>query len=360
MTTTQMRTTVVELMDEAVKQGARREKACQVMGLDSSTLRRWRPAQATAVQADQRPLVERPAPRHKLSEAECELIVATCHQLAYASLAPSQIVPKLADQGQYIASESSFYRILRARGLLQHRGRARRATRGSEPVRHTASRSNEIWTYDITYLPGKVRGQFYYLYMIQDLYSRYGVHWEVHDCESGEHNASLIQQAILKAGCGLQRPILHSDNGSPMKALTMRTKLVELGITPSHSRPSVSNDNAFIESMFRTVKYCPQWPSAGFKSLDEARTWTHRFMQWYNHEHQHSGIKYVTPAERYAGDDAEILARRTAVYAAAKARNPSRWSGDIRDWTPVEKVELNPEKGDTAQAESRERTQKAA
>ena len=223
-------------------------------------------------------------------------------------------------------------------------GVRRKAARPSAPQTHKAIEPNDVWTYDITFLPNRVRGQFFYLYMVQDLASRYGVHWEVHDTEHTDHNARLIQQAMLKTGCYDKPPVLHSDNGSGMKAQTMRQKLTELGITASFSRPSVSNDNAFIESMFRTVKYCPQWPSAGFASLDDARASVHKFMRWYNEAHQHSGIKYVTPAERYAGKDIEILARREAVYQAAKQRNPRRWSGKTRDWSPIEVVELNPPK----------------
>lgn len=344
MTSPQMRATVMALVDEAVANGARRAVACAQLGLDVSTLRRWRPAGTHVVLVDQRPLAERPTPAHKLTSAEQQAIVAVCQQQEYSSLPPSQIVPKLADKGQYIASESSFYRILKEKGLLQHRGRAKKAVKPASPPNHIAIKPNDVWTYDVTYLPSHVRGQFFYLYMLQDLCSRYGVNWEVQDTEHADHNARLIQQAVLKANCQAKPPILHSDNGSSMKALTMRKKLTELGITPTFSRPGVSNDNAYIESMFRTVKYCPQWPSAGFATLDEARKWVQKFMFWYNEKHQHSGIKYVTPAERYAGKDVEILAKREAIYEAARQRNPRRWSGKTRDWKPVEMVELNPVK----------------
>ena len=293
MTSPQMRITIVALVDEAVAAGARRAAACALIGLDASTLRRWRPAGTDVVALDQRPLAERPTPAHKLTAAEQKAVVDACQRSEFSSLPPSQIVPKLADRGEYIASESTFYRILRDKGLLQHRGRAKKAAKPSTPQYHKALKPNDVWTYDVTFLPSRVRGQFFYLYMVQDLSSRYGVHWEVHDEEHADHNARLIQQAVLKAGCQNKPPVLHSDNGSGMKAQTMRKKLTELGITPSFSRPSVSNDNAFIESMFRTVKYCPQWPSAGFATLEDARAWVHKFMRWYNEEHQHSGINYV-------------------------------------------------------------------
>ena len=197
---------------------------------------------------------------------------------------------------------------------------------------------------DITFLPTRVIGKHYYLYMIEDLYSRYGVHWEVHDKESGDLVSQLMTQAVLKSGCGTKRPILHSDNGSPMKSFTMRAKLQSLGITPSYSRPRVSNDNAFIESMFRTVKYCPSWPSQGFIHLDEARAWVAKFMHWYNEQHRHSGIRFVTPGQQHRSEDGEILKNRVDVYEQARQNNPRRWSRDIRNWTPCQTVALNPEK----------------
>jgi len=245
---------------------------------------------------------------------------------------PSQIVPKLADQGCYLASESSFYRILRDHEQQQHRGRARRVERPHRPTTYTADSPNQVWSWDITWLPSEVKGRFFYLYMIIDLYSRYGVHWEVHEQESGEQAATLI------------RPVLHSDNGSPMKSLTFKAKLAELGIIPSYSRPRVSDDNPFVESMFRTLKYGPQWPSKGFKDLAQARQWVQDFMQWYNHQHQHSGIRFVTPAQRHQGLDQQILEQRHQVYQQARLKHPRRWTTNTRNWTPIGSVTLNPDR----------------
>ncbi|MGK0374518.1 MAG: putative transposase [Arenicella sp.] len=154
--------------------------------------------------------------------------------------------------------------------------------------------------------------------MIEDLYSRCGVHWEVHETESGELASELISQAVLKR-CELgERPVLHSDNGSPMKSFTMRAKLEALGIKPSYSRPRVSNDNPYIESMFRTVKYCPQWPSQGFADIESARDWVASFMRWYNEEHRHSALRFVTPGQRYRREDHVLLEKRRTVYQTAK------------------------------------------
>ena len=140
------------------------------------------------------------------------------------------------------------------------------------------------------------------------------------------------------------RPVLHGDNGATLKATTVLAMLHWLGIEPSYSRPRVSDDNAFAEALFRTAKYRPEFPCKGFADLDAARLWAARFVQWYNHEHRHSGIRYVTPAQRHAGQDGPVLAARHAVYQDARQRNPQRWSGPTRNWTPVGAVTLNPER----------------
>ena len=193
-------------------------------------------------------------------------------------------------------------------------------------------------------MPSRVRGRFWYLYLIEDIYSRKIVGWEVHDQETGELAATLIQRAVLAEQCFRQALILHADNGSPMKSQTMRVKLEELGISPSYSRPRVSNDNPFSESLFRTLKYCPRWPSQGFATLEDARAWVLRFVDWYNNRHCHSALKFVTPAQRHRGEDKRLLDQRNRVYEDAKARNPQRWSGDTRDWSAVGPTTLNPER----------------
>ena len=335
-------------VDEAVKSGARKNKACDTIGLSIRTLQRW--IKGGKIKMDQRPLVKREAPKNKLSAMERALILATCNDAPYTNLPPSQIVPRLADEGRYIASESSFYRILKAADQLHHRGRSKTPQKSKAPTTHTAKGPNEVWSWDISYLPTHVRGQFYYLYLIEDIYSRKIVGWEVHDAEKGEYAAELVQRTVLAEHCLMKPLILHSDNGSPMKCYTLQAKLADLGITPSHSRPRVSNDNAYSESLFRTLKYCPQWPSQGFASLEAARTWVKTFVDWYNDEHCHSGIKFVTPSQRHEGLDVEILAKRHEVYQAAKANNPSRWSGETRNWQPVGEVTLNPDKVELEQA----------
>jgi len=191
-------------------------------------------------------------------------------------------------------------------------------------------------------LPTLVRGLFFYLYMIVDVFSRKIVGWEVHLSESGFNAAILVEKAILAEGCILKKPILHADNGAPQKGFTLRAKLEALGVTTSYSRPHVSDDNPYSEALFRTLKYRPDYPYKGFAIVDDSRCWVNRFVHWYNHEHQHSAIRYVTPAARHQGLDVQVLATRRHVYEAAKSLHPERWSGKTRNWNHITEVWLNP------------------
>jgi putative transposase len=259
---------------------------------------------------------------------------------------PCEIVPTLADEGTYIASESTFYRILREEKMQNHRGRYQKPRKYAKPTSYCATASNQVWTWDITYLNGPVKGLFYYLYLIVDLFSRDIVGWEVWEEESAFHASELIRRACLAQGRLTTQPlVLHSDNGSPMKGATMLETLYALGITPSNSRPRVSNDNPYSESIFKTLKYRPNYQPKGFENIDKARRWCKRFVQWYRYEHHHSGIKFLKPAERHSGKSAEILANRTEVYQAARLAHPERWNGRAtRDWNDINEVYLNPDK----------------
>jgi putative transposase len=198
----------------------------------------------------------------------------------------------------------------------------------------------------MTYLPAAVVGRWFHLYLILDLYSRKIVGWEVHDSDDSAHAAHLVRRTALSEGIAAlkNKPVLHGDNGATLKATTVLAMLHWLNVKPSYSRPRVSDDNAFAESLFRTAKYRPEFPAKGFVDLDEARAWATHFVRWYNVEHRHSGIGYVSPAQRHAGDDHAILAARRALYVQARERNPARWSRDTRDWTPIGAVTLNPER----------------
>lgn len=329
------------MISEAVASGARKEKACEEIGLAIRTLQRWQ--ESGEISSDKRPTAVRPEPSNKLTKEEQQAILAICNQEEYANLGPSQIVPILADKGHYIASESSFYRVLKANNQLAHRGKAKPKGSQTKPKGYTATAPNQVWTWDISYCPSTVIGRFFYLYMIIDIFSRKIVGWEVHESESGEQAAELLERTVWAEKCVKKDVVLHSDNGSPMKCLTMQAKMIEMGVIGSRSRPCVSNDNPYSESLFRTVKYCHRWPSEGFKSLDDARAWVNEFTQWYNTEHRHSRIKFVTPEQRHNGEDKAILLKRCELYKQAQQKRPDRWSKGTRNWDQIGEVTLNPE-----------------
>lgn len=330
---------------KAHAQGARLRLACETAGIDLRTLQRWK-AGAGLVRGDGRPAAVRPAPGHALSEAERAEILRVANEPRFADVPPARIVPMLADEGVYVASESSFARVLREHGQAEHRGRAKAPRPGRAPTTHIATAPRQVWCWDMTYLPATVSGQWFHLYLILDLYSRKVVGWEVHDSDDSVHAAHLVRRTALAEGIAALpvKPVLHGDNGATLKATTVLAMLYWLGVKPSYSRPRVSDDNAFSESLFRTAKYRPEFPVKGFVDLEAARAWASAFVSWYNFEHRHSGIRYVSPAQRHAGDDHAILAARHAVYERARERNPQRWSRQTRDWTPVGDVKLNPER----------------
>jgi len=284
------------------------------------------------------------APKNKLTEFERKRLLRIANSSEFSSLPPSKIVPKLADQGQYIASESTFYRVLKEMDQLKHRDRSKPARKVIKPKALKATAPNQVYTWDITYLPTQVKGVFYYLYLVVDIYSRKIVGWQVHREELSVLAADLITDICYREGVAKQQVTLHSDNGSPMKGATMLATLQELGVIPSLSRPSVSNDNPYSESLFRTLKYRPEYPEQRFESLNTARQWVNGFVNWYNNEHLHSSIKFVTPAQRHTGEDVAILKNRKRVYQKAKKEHPERWSGDTRNWDYIDEVNLNPEK----------------
>jgi len=320
--------------------GARQSKACEVIELNPKTLQRWMKPdnhQDGRIEA-------RHTPKNKLTELERQRLIKVANSSEFSSLPPSKIVPKLADKGQYIASESTFYRVLKEELQLKHRDKSKPARKVSKPKALTATGPNQVYTWDITYLPTQVKGVFFYLYLVVDIYSRKIVGWQVHNEELSALAADLITDICYREGITKQQVTLHSDNGSPMKGATMLATLQELGVVPSFSRPSVSNDNPYSESLFRTLKYRPEYPEQRFESISAGRKWVKDFVDWYNNEHLHSGIKFVTPAQRHAGEDVAILINRKQVYLKAKRKHPERWSGETRNWDHINEVNLNPEK----------------
>jgi transposase InsO family protein len=337
-----------QTLDAAVAQarvdGARLDRACALAGIDPRTLQRWRASNGLA--GDRRPDAVRPVPAHALSPAERARIVAVANEPRFADMPPARIVPALADEGVYLASEASFHRVLREHGQMNRRGRARPPRASAPPRTHVATAPGQVWCWDVTFLPAQVQGRWFYFYLILDLFSRKIIGFEVHEADSAEHAAHLAKRTALAEGVHAMstRPVLHGDNGASLKGITVLAMLHWLGIAPSHSRPRVSDDNAFAEALFRTAKYRPEFPTKGFADLQAARDWARRFVHWYNHEHRHSGIRYVTPAQRHAGQDRTMLAARHALYQRARERHPRRWSGPTRNWTPIAIVTLNPER----------------
>ena len=337
---------LIKLIREAQDAGARQEKACELLGLTARTVQRWIEADDMT---DKRTSAIKQPP-NKLTELERQRIINTVNSVEYGHLPPSKIVPKLLDKGIWVASESSFYRVMKSHNLLAHREKVKPNRKVKKPRALKATGANEIYTWDITYLPTVVKGQFLYLYLVMDIYSRKIVGWQVHDTQLSELAADLMTDICNREKIKPAQVTLHSDNGSPMKGATLLATLQELGIVPSFSRPSVSNDNPYSESLFKTLKYRPEYPEKAFEDISAARVWVNGFTDWYNNEHLHSGIKFVTPNQRHLGLDNEILAKRHQVNETAKLSNPNRWSGKSRDWAIINEVNLNPEKEEEMRA----------
>lgn len=337
---------IIEAIDEATGAGARLEPACKTAGLSARTVQRWKKAGG----GEDGRNGPKTAPPNKLSPAERELVLRTINSPEFRDLPPTQIVPRLADANQYLASEATMYRMLREEDQLTHRQRSRPA-QGRKPREHVATGPCQVWSWDITYLPGPVRGLFFYLYLMIDVWSRKIMGARVHEVQSDELAAELLKEICDREHLDPNGIVLHSDSGGPMKGSTMKATMENLGVIASFSRSRVSNDNPYSEAMFRTLKYRPEYPCRAFASLAEAQAWVAAFVQWYNHEHLHSGIRFVAPADRHSGREQEVLNQRTRVYEEARRRNPGRWSGNVRSWEPVATVYLNPETNQEQTAE---------
>lgn len=354
MTTLEERKTMIAWIGEATLAGARQALACKELGLSARTVQRWQSGEPDAV--DGRSLRQYEPP-HKLSAEERSELLAVANSAEFGHLPPSQIVPRLADQQRYLASESTFYRVLKAEEQLAHRRSERPVKACGKPRAVRADAPNQLYSWDITYLPATIRGQYFYLYLFMDVFSRKIVGWQVYAEESSAQASEVLKDLCAREAIQPNRVILHSDNGGPMKGATMLATLQALGVMPSLSRPGVSNDNPFSESLFKTLKYRPAYPLEAFDTLFAARTWVTELVRWYNHEHRHSAIRFVTPAQRHANLDRDILERRKALYEAARQRNPLRWKGATRNWQRIHVVHLNPDRADLSSAISQPRNQ---
>ena len=324
---------LVEAVNKARQKGARLSAIADTLELSIRSLQRW--------QSDISPDRRRGSARrvcHKLSDEERQRVIDIACSRRFADMYPQEIVAILAAEGTYIASESTFYRILRKEKLLSHRRKSKPPVKREKP-RLKATGPDQIYSWDITWLKTEVAGIYFYLYLFIDIFSRRIVEWEVHDSEASTKAADMLRNTSRrKIVRGLT---LHSDNGPPMKGLSMLATMQQLGVMPSFSRPNVSEDNPYSEALFRTLKYRPGYP-VRFESIEEAREWVAGFVHWYNHEHLHSGISFVTPHERHYGKDMKILAARRQTYQAAYSQNPLRWSRQPKQWHREEVVYINP------------------
>lgn len=292
------------------------KRACDLLGKSRAT--HYRQAKPAAVKA---PPAPRRRPVNALSEAEQAQVLAVLRSPRFADKAPAQIWATLLDEGVYLCSEATMYRLLRAHGEVRER---RRQAAHPPRVRPelVAHAPNEVWTWDITKLHGPYRGVYYDLYVILDIYSRYVVGWQVAPRESGELAEEFIADAIARTGAAPKA--VHADRGTSMTSKPVAVLLADLGIARSHSRPRVSNDNPYSESAFKTLKHCPAFPDR-FGSIHDARAFCQEFFTYYNHEHRHSGIGLHTPASVHFGTADQVRLQRAEVLNAAYAANPNRF-----------------------------------
>jgi transposase InsO family protein len=332
---------ILAAIAEAQTSGARLSAACRTVGISPRTIERWR---ANPEVTDRRCGPHRTA-ANALSKAEEALVIEVLTSSRYAGISPKQLVPRLADEGVYLASESTMYRVQRRHGLRRNKKPAATRTHATRArTVHQATGPNQVWSWDITWLPTIVRGTYLYLYLFMDVWSRRIVGWRVAERESPDIAAEVVAQACADGNVDPRGLVVHADNGTPMRGSTMIATLQWLGIVPSFSRPHVSDDNPYSEALFRTMKYTPAYPRLPFADLAAAQSWVARFVEWYNGEHRHSAIRYVTPNERHLGHERDVLARRHELYEQARRARPERWARTTRNWSPIEVVVLNPER----------------
>ena len=325
------------MIEEAHENGARYWKACEIVGISLRTLQRWK----SKGMKDRRKGSQKRVVRKLASEKRAE-IIEVCNSRKYCDKSPHEIVPLLLDEGRYIASVSTIYRILKEENLVHHRSENRIRRKRSKPPGRKATRPNEVWCWDITWLPKTIKGEFYYAYVIIDIFDRNIVSWAVHEEESEVHSRELFE--TLSRGRNIVFKYLHSDNGVPMRGSSLLAFLRSMDVKVSFSRPRTSNDNPFIESLFRTLKYNAKYPLR-FKDIKHAREWMADFVNWYNTKHLHSAIGYVTPEQMRSGKAMEIFRKRNEVMERTKAENPECW-GKRKPyiWQYTGEVILNPEK----------------
>ena len=309
------------MMEQAVEEltpivGTR--AACQALGVAPATIyRRRRPPQP------QRASKPRPPPARKLSPQEREAVLEELHAERFVDCSPAQIWATLLDEGRYLASERTMYRILDAEGETRERRDQLVHPPYTKPEL-LAERPNELWSWDITKLLGPAKWTYFYLYVILDVFSRYVVGWTVQHRESASVAKQLIAQAIAQQGVAPGQLTIHADRGTSMRSKPVAFLLADLGVTKTHSRPYTSTDNPYSEAQFKTLKYRPDFPDR-FGSIEDSRAFGRPFFHWYNHQHRHSGIGLMTPATVHYGRALELRDHRARVLTDAHAAHPERF-----------------------------------
>ncbi len=296
-----------------------KSEACRLLGKSRVTL--WRKENPRPPRP-RKPLDQRAPHPAALSEEEREMVLDVLDSDRFADKSPAQAWAVLLDEGCYVCSVRTMYRVLASRDEVRER-RAQAAHPPRVRPELVADGPDQVWSWDITKLKSKWRGAYFDLYVMLDIYSRKVIHWEVHETENGDLAKEFIENAIIANG-GARPGYIHADNGTSMTSKPVADLLTDLRITRSHSRPHVSNDNPYSEAHFKTLKYCPAFPGT-FASLGDARDFCGLFFTYYNTEHRHSGIGLHTPQSVHDGTARQIRARRQRVLDAAYAVRPDRF-----------------------------------
>jgi putative transposase len=299
--------------------------ACDALGVSRAVVYRQRqPA---------RPLVARPAPPRALAPGERQVVLDTLHAERFLDQAPAQVHATLLDEGVYLCSPRTMYRLLDGADELKERRNQVARPHFVKPEL-SATHPNALWSWDITKLLGPAKWTYFYLYVILDVFSRYVVGWMVAPRESAALAERLIEDTCAKQRIAPGQLTLHADRGSSMRSKPVALLLADLGVVKTHSRPHVSNDNPYSEAQFKTLKYCPAFPER-FGALEDARAFGQRFFAWYNNAHHHSGLGYLTPAMVHYGMADGVRDQRTTVLAAAYTAHPERFVRGVPRPAPV-------------------------
>lgn len=322
------------------------QQACRALGVPRASLYRSRRPVATG----SRPARPRPAPALALSSEERQKVLNVLHSERFVDAAPSQVYATLLDEGIYLCSERTMYRILQSEGEVRERRNQLRHPAYQKPEL-LATGPNQVWSWDITKLLGPAKWVHYHLYVILDIFSRYVVGWMLAERETATLAERLISETLEKHQIGRDQLTLHADRGSSMTSKSVALLLADLGVSKTHSRPQTSNDNPFSEAQFKTLKYHPRFP-ARFDSIQHARAFCRDFFCWYNTEHRHGSLGLLTPEAVHFGKHEEILSRRAAVLQAAFEQHPERFKGRLpRPKNPPEAACINPPKTSSSREE---------